>query len=185
MDDDHSQLVALIKDKSLRFGDFVLASGQRSDYYIDCRKATMSAAGLRLIGILGLRKIREMGWKVAAVGGMTLGADPVSYAIAMASNADPPALDAFTVRKEAKRHGTGSPVEGCLPEGGRVVVIEDVITTGGSALKAIEAAAGAGAEVAGVLAVVDRRGGGREAIESAGFSTTSLVDLSELGVGRG
>lgn len=177
-----SELVELIKLRSLHFGDFTLSSGLKSNYYIDCRKTTMSARGLRLIGELGLQAIHDVGWNPKAVGGLTLGADPVSYAIAAASDNTPPVIDAFTVRKEPKGHGTRSAIEGCFPESGSVVVIEDVVTTGASALKAIEIVLANGVEVDGVVAVVNRDAGGVEAIEARGFRCVTLVSLGDLGV---
>jgi len=176
------QLVQLLRDKSVDIGQFTLASGRRSSYYIDARRTTMSAQGLELIGELGLAAIRRAGWEAGLVGGLTLGADPVAYAISRASREAPPELDAFTVRKEAKRHGKGRRIEGCFAPGGSVVIVEDVVTTGQSALKAIEAVSGAGADVVGVLAVVDRAEGGRQAIEAAGHSLEVLVSLADLGL---
>lgn len=140
----------------------------------------MSAAGLHLIGLLGLAEIRRANWQPVLVGGLTLGADPFSYAIALASRRDPPEIDAFTVRKEAKGHGLHRQIEGCFVHQARVVVLEDVITTGGSALKAIEVLAESGADVAGVLAVVDREEGGQNAIGNAGYTLRSLVTLTDL-----
>ncbi len=140
----------------------------------------MSPEGLALIGPLALAEIRRAGWRADSVGGLTLGADPVAYAIAYASAGDPPTIRAFTVRKEAKAHGTGKLIEGPYREGDRVVVIEDVITTGGSALRAVEAVRAAGGAIAGVLALVDREEGGREALESAGLPVRSLALASEI-----
>jgi orotate phosphoribosyltransferase len=140
----------------------------------------MSPDGLALIGPLALDAIRASGWPVDAVGGLTLGADPVSYAIAYASALAGPPLRAFTVRKEAKAHGTGRLIEGPFREGDRVVVIEDVITTGGSALRAAEAIRAAGGIIAGVLALVDREEGGREALEAAGLAVLTLARASEI-----
>lgn len=176
----HGRLIALLRDRSVRTGDFVLASGRRSSHYIDCRRTTMHAEGLALIGALGLAAIREQGWTADAVGGLTLGADPVAYAIAAASNAAGPLVHGFTVRKAAKAHGTGRRIEGCFEQGSRVIVVEDVITTGGSALEAVQAVRAEGGVVAGVLAVVDRGEGGREAIAEAGLPVHSLVHLREL-----
>ena len=143
----------------------------------------MSPEGLTVIGPLALDALTASGWSVDAVGGLTLGADPVSYAIAYASALAGAPLRAFTVRKEAKAHGTGRLIEGPFREGDRVAVIEDVITTGGSALRAVEAIRGAGGTVAGVLALVDREEGGREALEAAGLNVISLARASEI-VGR-
>lgn len=177
---DRARLIALLRERSVATGDFVLASGRRSSFYIDCRLTTMHAEGLALIGALGLAEIRAAGWRAAAVGGMTLGADPVAYAIARASHDAPPLINGFTVRKQAKAHGAGKRVEGCFTPGTSVVVVEDVITTGGSALEAAAAIREAGGTVAGVLAVVDREEGGRGAIEAAGLAVRSLVRVAEL-----
>lgn len=179
---DTEALRALLLERSVRRGDFLLASGQRSSYYIDCRLTTMSAPGMRLIGTLGLAAVRAERWAPRAVGGLTMGADPVAYAIAAASAGAPPAIDGFSVRKEAKAHGTGRLIEGNFHSGDAVVVIEDVITTGGSALKAIAAVEREGGRVLGVLAVVDREQGGRAAIESAGHQVVSLTTATALGL---
>ena len=178
--EDHAALVALLRAHSFRRGQFTLASGQPSSYYVDARPTTMSASGLSVIGRLGLRAIRDAGWAPALVGGLTLGADPVAYAIAAASVLDPPMIDGFTVRKEAKGHGTGRRIEGPFRAGVSVVVVEDVITTGGSALRAIEAVDGAGGQVLGVLAVVDREEGGTATLTAAGYPVVALIRLAEL-----
>ncbi len=179
-----ADLIELLRDRSLEFGTFQLASGRRSSYYIDARRTTMSAKGLDLIGHLGLATIREAGWDPEAIGGLTLGADPVAYAIATASIESPPIIDAFTVRKSGKRHGTSRRVEGCVGSGARVVVVDDVLTTGGSALEAARALEQAAAIVLGVLAVVDREEGARQAIEQSGYPVRSLVTVRDLGVGQ-
>lgn len=140
----------------------------------------MSPDGLALIGPLALDTIRKQGWSPDSVGGLTLGADPIAYAIAYASAVAGTPVRSFTVRKEAKAHGTGRRIEGPFAEGDRVVVIEDVITTGGSALKAIEAITAAGATIVGILALVDREEGGRAAIEAAGYPVVSLATASEI-----
>lgn len=177
---EHTRLVSLLATRSARRGQFTLASGKQSTLYIDARLTTMSPEGLILIGSLGLSAIHRM-WKADSIGGLTLGADPISYAISYASGlADALPLRAFTVRKEAKAHGTGKLIEGPFQTGDRTVVIEDVITTGGSALKAIAAIREAGGIVVGVLALVDREEGGREAIEATGVSVNSLVTAQEL-----
>ena len=140
----------------------------------------MSARGLQLIGVVGLGAIREAGWAAEAVGGLTLGADPVAYALARASLDHPPVVNAFTVRKEAKAHGAKRRIEGCFVSGQAVVVVEDVITTGQSALQAIDAVRGDGGRVTGVLALVDRDEGGRAAIERTGIPVRTLVSLRDL-----
>jgi orotate phosphoribosyltransferase len=177
---DRERLLSLLVERSFRVGDFVLASGARSRFYVDCRTTTTHAEGQAVIGRLGLAALRGAELRPAAVGGLTMGADPVAYAIAHASwLADDP-VNAFTVRKEPKAHGTGKRLEGCFASGDRVVVVEDVITTGGSALKAIQAVEAEGGVVIGVLALVDRQEGGREAIEGAGYPVHALVPIAEL-----
>jgi len=140
----------------------------------------MSPEGLALIGPLALAALRDVDWGVQAVGGLTLGADPISYAIAYASAETTTPLRAFTVRKEAKAHGTGRLIEGPFQAGDRVAIIEDVITTGGSALRAVEAVRAAGGTVAGVLALVDREEGGRDALVGAGLPVVALARASEI-----
>jgi orotate phosphoribosyltransferase len=181
---DQQALEQLLRERSLRFGDFLLASGQRSSYYIDCRLTTMSAQGMVLIGRLGLQAVRNAGWLPDAIGGLTMGADPVAYAVAAASVSALPIIDAFSVRKEAKTHGTGRVIEGNFREGARVVVVEDVITSGGSAEKAITAVREAGGHVLGILAVVDREQGGRAHLEGLGHQVVALTTTSDLGVKR-
>jgi orotate phosphoribosyltransferase len=179
---DAETLRALLLERSVSFGDFVLSSGQRSSYYIDARKTTMSARGQAVIGRLGLTVIRERGWSPRAVGGLTLGADPVAYAIARASLDLPPILDAFSVRKTAKDHGLRRRIEGNFNPGDRVVVVEDVITSGSSAIQAIEAVQADGGTVVGVLAVVDREQGGAAAIHGvAGIEVVSMTTISQMG----
>lgn len=173
-------LLRLLRERSLRRGDFVLASGARSSYYIDCRLTTMCGAGQLLIGRLGLALLDEHGLAAELVGGLTLGADPVAYAMAHAAAAAGRRLDAFTVRKEAKGHGTGRLIEGADVGGRTVVVVEDVITTGESALRAIAAVQAAGATVLAVLAVVDRGEGGRERLEREGHRVLSMATSAEL-----
>jgi orotate phosphoribosyltransferase len=170
----------LLMARSVRRGDFVLASGQRSSFYIDARLTTMSGEGLALIGTLGLDRLAARRWAPQAVGGLTLGADPVAFALAAAARSRGLPLDAFTVRKQAKTHGTGKRIEGCFAAGTPVVVVEDVITTGGSAHEAIVAVESEGGQVLGVLAVVDREEGGRSVLERAGYAVEALVTASEL-----
>ncbi len=177
---DRQRLVALLRTRSVLHGDFLLASGRRSPHYVDCRRTTMHAEGLVLIGSLGLAAIRAAGWSARAVGGLTLGADPVAYAIARASAEDAAPLHAFTVRKAAKTHGAQRRIEGCFEAGMPVVVTEDVITTGASALEAAAAVRESGGTVCGVLAVVDREEGGRQAVERTGLPVRALVSLTEL-----
>lgn len=174
------RLLDMLAVRSARRGSFTLASGRQSSLYIDARLTTMSPDGLATIGPLGLEAIRMAGWTADAVGGLTLGADPVSYAIAHASALAGTPVRAFTVRKEAKTHGTGKVIEGPFFSGDTVVIIEDVITTGGSALRAVAAVRAAGGVVLGVLAVVDREEGGREAIAATGLRAVALATASQL-----
>jgi orotate phosphoribosyltransferase len=177
---DRARLLALLVERSFRVGDFVLSSGTRSRYYVDARTTTTHAEGQAVIGRLCLAAIRDAGLRPTAVGGLTLGADPVACAIAHASWLAGDPVNAFTVRKEPKAHGTGRRIEGCFAAGDEVVVIEDTITTGGSALKAIQAIEAEGGTVLSVLALVDRGEGGREAIEKAGYPVISVVRVQEL-----
>lgn len=174
------RLHQMLAQRSSRRGRFTLASGRESEFYVDARLTAMSPDGLALIGPLALAEIGAAGWTPDSIGGLTLGADPISYAIAYASASTDSPLRAFTVRKEAKAHGTAKLIEGPFRQGDRVVVIEDVITTGGSALKAAAAIHAAGATILGVLALVDREEGGREAIESAGYVVRALANAREI-----
>jgi len=140
----------------------------------------MSPEGLAIIGALGLNALRDAHWDVDAVGGLTLGADPIAYAIAYASAATQRPVRAFTVRKETKAHGMGRLIEGPFQAGDRVAVIEDVITTGASAIRAVRAVKDAGGKVAGVLALVDREVGGREALETEGLKVIALTRASDI-----
>ena len=173
-------LIALLATRSAKRGSFTLASGRQSSLYIDARITTMSPDGLALIGPLGLAAIHDAGWIADAVGGLTLGADPIACAISYASATSATPVRAFTVRKEPKAHGTGRLIEGPFRAGDRVVVIEDTITTGGSARKAIDAVQAEGGTVLGVLALVDRQEGGREALESLGVGVVSLATAEEI-----
>lgn len=177
---DHEQLVRLLAARSAKRGNFTLASGRQSSLYIDARLTTMTPEGQRLIGRLGLQAIRDASWNADAVGGLTLGADPIAYAICHSSAETSRPLRAFTVRKEPKGHGTGKQVEGPLTAGDQVVIVEDVITTGASAAKAVEAVKREGAIPVGVLALVDREEGGREQLESLGLRVHSLTTASEI-----
>ena len=176
----HDRLIDMLALRSVRRGSFTLASGRHSNLYIDARLTTMTPDGLATIGALGLGALRQAGWFPESVGGLTLGADPVSYALAYASSFSGRPLRAFTVRKETKTHGTGKLIEGPFREGDRVVVVEDVITTGASAVRAAAAVRAAGGVILGVLAVVDREEGGREALNAAGFSVLALARATEI-----
>lgn len=180
---DSESLRHLLLERSVQRGNFVLASGRRSSYYIDCRLTTMSAAGMALIGRMGWDAIRRQGWMPDSVGGLTMGADPVAYAIAAASFGSEKPVNAFSVRKEAKDHGAGRLIEGNFRSGDAVVVVEDVITSGDSAARAVAAVEQAGGRVLGVLAVVDREQGGRGILEADGRRVLALTTVTELGLG--
>lgn len=177
-------LKTMLLEKSVRTGDFTLASGKKSDLYVDCRVTALDNKGAHWIGQVGwdlvLGKIEAEGLEVDAIGGMTMGADPISLVVGMASSEHEKALQVFTVRKEPKGHGRGKQIEGNFKEGDRVVVVDDVITTGGSTLKAIEAIRAAGGDVVFCLVLVDREEGGRPAIEADGVPVVSIFTRSEL-----
>lgn len=178
--DNMAILKQLLAEKSVKRGSFVLASGKQSDIYVDARLTTMSPEGMVVIGSLALSAISDRGWKPDSIGGLTMGADPVTFAISHTSAIQQMPIRAFSVRKEAKTHGTGNRIEGPFQKGDRVVVIEDVITTGKSALQAIDAVEASGGKILGVLAVVDRQDGGREAIRTRGYEVTTLTTIADL-----
>jgi orotate phosphoribosyltransferase len=158
------ELLRLLATKSFRLGDFKLSSGGRSDYYIDCRTTTLDARGAQLTGQVFLEEIRQRGWNPEAIGGLTMGADPIVVAVAVTSGT----LNGFLVRKAEKQHGTGQRIEGFRGKGARVVIVDDVCTTGGSTIQAIEAAREFGFEVVGVMCLVEREEAhGRAEVEKA------------------
>lgn len=177
---DRKYLKNLLLERSVRLGDFTLSSGAKSSYYIDARQTTMTAEGQRLTGKIAYTLIEEAGWDVSHVGGLTLGADPVAYAIAHHSTGRGRTLAGFTVRKEPKDHGTGQQIEGGLPTDARVVVVEDAVTTGGSAIRAIEVLRKYGASVAGVICLVDREEGGRSRLDELGVPLLAVFTGPEL-----
>jgi orotate phosphoribosyltransferase len=174
------RLLDLFVQRSFRLGEFTLASGRKSDFYIDCRTTTMHAEGQVLLGEVGCEYLAEAGWQPDLIGGLTMGADPIAYAVAGESFRRGKPIHAFSVRKQAKRHGTGRQIEGCFEPKASIVVVEDVITTGGSALQACEAIKAAQGSIVGVLAAVDREEGGSEAIAESGFEVISMFGIGEL-----
>ena len=171
----------LLVERAIQHGHFVLASGQTSSYYVDKTQITLMGEGLYCLARVVLDQIEGM--DVQAVGGMTIGADPIAGAVSALGICHGQHLDAFIVRKERKKRGTRQRVEGPIPRGARVVVLEDVITTGGSALEAIKVVEEeCEATVAHVIVMVDRLQGGREAIVEAGYDLTSIFTVADLGV---
>lgn len=185
------ELLEILVRNSVCRGNFTLASGAQSDLYIDARLTTLDSRGARLIGQVGWKLIKENtkpGDKIDAVGGLTMGADPIALSIVLAALSDAPsvALQAFVVRKSVKTHGRQKLIEGNFQKGHLVVVIDDVITTGGSTLQAIEAVENAGGRVAFVLVLVDREEGGREAIEKRGHKVVAIFTRTDfIGVNAG
>lgn len=176
------ELARLVSELSVVPGKVTLASGKEADYYIDLRRATLHHAAAPLIGKL-LRQLTA-DWDYVAVGGLTLGADPVAVAMLHSAAADDVVLDAFVVRKDAKRHGLQRRIEGIEVAGQRVLAVEDTSTTGGSVLTAVAALREGGATIVGVATVVDRDTGAREAIEAEGLAYRHLLDLDDLGLIR-
>jgi orotate phosphoribosyltransferase len=164
MDSARQKLLSTLAHKSFRLGEFKLSSGGTSDYYIDCRTTTLDAKGSRLAGEVFLEEIRQRGWKPRAIGGLTMGADPIVVAVSVVSGE----LDGFLVRKAEKQHGTGQRIEGFRDKGARVVIVDDVCTTGASTVQAIAAAREYGFEVVGVMCLVEREEAkGRPHVEEA------------------
>jgi len=176
--DTKTQLLNAIRTKAYREGEFTLASGQRSDYYIDCKEVTLDAAGCFLVGRAIFEAIKDM--DVVAVGGMELGSVPISTAVCVVAAIEGRPLKNFIVRKEIKSHGTGKRLEGAVSAGDRVVVVEDVVSTGGSSMKAIDALTDAGVVVAVVIAIVDREMGGAEVFAERDVPYRPLFTISQI-----
>ena len=180
-DADREQLAALLRRHSIRFGQFTLVSGQTSNVYVDAKLTTCRAAAMPLVGRLFLEKMRARGWRPAAVGGLTLGADPIAMAIARESAGTDFEVDAFVVRKESKKHGTMKFIEGLQStEGVKVVIIDDVCTTGGSTITALEHARESGLDVLGAICLVDRQMGAAENLRAQNCTLDSIFTLAEL-----
>jgi len=177
---DREALIALIQETALEFGSFTLASGKQANFYLDCRKVTLDSAGANLIATGILELIGDD--MPDAVGGMAIGADPITAAVITVAGLQGKHVKGFIVRKEAKGHGTGRAIEGPVRTGQRAVIVEDVVTTGGSSLRAIEQAEGFGLRVDGVIAVVDRLEGASQAIEQRGYSLRTLLTMRDLGI---
>lgn len=178
---DRDQLRDLLFRESFRCSDqavFKLTSGRMSRYYVDCKKVTLDPKGAALIGRLVFERIKPL--HPGGVGGLTLGADPISVAVAVTSHLAGQPIPAFIIRKEPKGHGSRAWIEGNLAEGAAVVVVEDVVTTGGSTLKAIERLKAHGCKILKVIALVDRQEGGREKIEASGHPLEALFTVDDF-----
>lgn len=182
---ERDRLKELITTRALKRGDFILASGKRSNYYIDMREVTLHPEGIYLVGKLiyqVLKGKKSEGMRIEAIGGVTLGGDPIVSSTAVISYLEGDPLVPFIIRKEPKSHGTGQWIEGMgnLKKGMGTVILEDVVTTGGSSIKAVKISREHGLDVKGVIALVDREEGGREAIEKEGIFFLSLFRIREL-----
>lgn len=180
MTEERNRLLELVKTVALSRGHFILASGKESTFYLDGRLVSLSPEGAYLTGTLIFELIKDRG--IQAVGGLTMGADPVATAVAVISHQRQHPIPAFLVRKEAKAHGKQKQVEGPLPEGARVAIVEDTVTTGESAMKAIEAVEALGCTVDIVTALVDRMEGARELLEGRGYTYAPLFTIRDLGI---
>lgn len=172
------QLKEIVRHDAVKFGKFTLSSGKESDLYVDLRKVTLNPVGASIIGSLISDIIKNR--KVDAVGGMSVGADPIAVATSLAAYQEGREIMAFLVRKAQKTHGTGNVIEGPIKPGQRALVVEDVITTGASTIAAIERIKEAGLEIELVVAIFDRCEGGREAIEALGYEVRSLLTRHDL-----
>lgn len=178
--DDKSALIDRIRELAVVYGRVTLSSGQEADYYVDMRRVTLDGVAAPLVGRVMRQVVAD--WEFDAVGGLTLGADPVATSMLHAAAVAGERLDAFVVRKEAKKHGMQRRIEGTPVEGRRVLVVEDTSTTGKSPLAAVEALREAGAEVVGVATIVDRDTGAQQVIENAGLPYRFAVSLADLGL---
>lgn len=180
--DNKKRLKEILLEKSYRKGTFTLTSGKKSDFYIDGKQTILSAEGAYLCGKLIFELIAEQDSNIKAVGGMTLGADPIVTAVSIASYLEKKPIPAFIVRKEAKGHGTGNYIEGLgnMVQGDTVALVEDVVTTGGTLLKVIERVEDAGFKVGLVVTIVERQEGGEETLNKAGYPLKSLFTREEL-----
>jgi orotate phosphoribosyltransferase len=177
---DRQALLDLIKQQALKFGEFTLASGKKASFYLDCRQVTLDSQGAKLIGAGMLEQMADN--MPDLVGGMAIGADPITAAILTLAGINNIPLRGVMVRKEPKGHGMGKHVEGPYREGERLVIVEDVVTTGGSSLKAIEHCEAVGLKVDRVLAIIDRLEGGREAFAERGYELTTLFTIKDFGI---
>jgi orotate phosphoribosyltransferase len=178
---DKQALMALVRQKALKFGDFTLASGKKAKYYLDGKQVTLDPHGARLVGE-GLLDLLGRDAMPAAIGGMSIGADPITAAVVTMSAVRGTPIVGFMVRKESKGHGTNQYIEGPVKPGDTAVIVEDVVTTGGSSLQAIQRAEQFGLKITRVLAIIDRMEGGAEAFTERGYRFSSLLTIRDFGI---
>ncbi|MBN1908615.1 MAG: orotate phosphoribosyltransferase [Pirellulales bacterium] len=178
---DKEALIALVRHKALKFGDFTLTSGKKASYYLDGKQVTLDPHGARLIAE-GILDVLGEGELPTAIGGMVIGADPITASVVTMSAVRGTPIAGFMVRKEPKGHGTNQYIEGPVKPGDKVAIVEDVVTTGGSSLAAIERVEAFGLKVTGVVAIIDRMEGGKAAFARAGYELNSLLDITDFGI---
>jgi orotate phosphoribosyltransferase len=176
------RLIEAFQTKALKRGSFVLASGKTASFYLDAKQVVLDAAGAMLVGQAVLARLQELGPLPDAVGGMSIGADPITAAVVTMAGAAGLPLKGFMIRKEPKGHGLGRYVEGPVASGNRVVILEDVVTTGGSSLLAIDRAIEFGLQVERVVTLVDRLAGGKEAFAARGIPMDAMITIRDLGI---
>lgn len=176
-----TELISLVRAKALRFGDFTLASGKKAKYYLDGKQVTLDPYGAKLVaeGILDLLDAEGM---PKAIGGMSIGADPITSSVVVMSAVRGTPIVGFLVRKQSKGHGTNQYIEGPVKHGDTVAIVEDVVTTGGSSLEAIERVEGFGLKVQRIIAIIDRMEGGAEAFAKRGYTFSSLLSIRDFGI---
>jgi orotate phosphoribosyltransferase len=174
-------LIDLVRQKALKFGQFTLASGKKATYYLDGKQVTLDSVGAKLVAE-GLLDLLGQSAMPTAVGGMSIGADPITAAVITMSGVQGKPLVGFMVRKEPKGHGTNQYVEGPVKPGDTAVIVEDVVTTGGSSLQAIERCETFGLKIVGVLAIIDRMEGGADAFAARGYKFASLLSIRDFGI---
>ena len=178
---DRQALIALVRERALKFGDFTLTSGKKASYYLDGKQVTLDPAGARLVAE-GILEMLDADAMPAAIGGMSIGADPITAAVVTMSAVRGTPISGFMVRRQAKGHGTNQYIEGPVQPGDEVVIVEDVVTTGGSSLAAIERAEQFGLKVGRVIAIIDRVEGGAEAFAARGHKFSSLLSIRDFGI---
>lgn len=180
MQSDKKRLLKILREKSVTYGDFTLSSGKKSSYYVDSKRTTFDPEGVSLVGKLIFEIIKNKGKKISAVGGLTMGADPMAISTIIAGLNEKYPIKGFSVRKEAKTHGKRKLIEGNLDIKDTILILDDVITTGSSTIKAIEAVREFGCNIIMVVALVDRREGGAEKIRKSGYEVQAIFTIDEL-----